>query len=145
MPFIKKRTNTSTPLDLSQLRALEREKPRTKVGQVRQAWPEINRLLALGHRLKDVCERLNQGGLEIGNTRLSDYVNRLRREDEARQTPTTVVAAPTASRSTGVAEPPQRDPLANYKRGMANRPGFHYKPFHPDDTEKLIGFKPLGS
>ena len=65
-------------LDLARLRALARKKPRTKAGQVRQAWPEIRELLAAGHTLKDVCAWLNEIGVEIGYARLSDYVNQLR-------------------------------------------------------------------
>ena len=38
-----------TQLDLNRLRARRGEKPRTKAGQVRQAWPEIRELIAAGH------------------------------------------------------------------------------------------------
>jgi hypothetical protein len=64
------------------------EKPRTKVGQVRQAWPDIRDLLAAGHSLKDIRVWLNEIGLEIGYARLSDYIGRLRRQDEAAQSET---------------------------------------------------------
>src|SRR3954466_7711702 len=73
----------SDHLDLARLRALARKKPRTKAGQVRQAWPEIRDLLSAGHTLKDVCLWLNECGIEIGYARLSDYVNQLRRTKPA--------------------------------------------------------------
>ncbi len=72
-------------LDLDRLHKRLREKPRTKAGQVRQAWPEIKRLLAAGHTLKDVWAWLNEIGLEIGYARLSHYIGQLRRRDDAAQ------------------------------------------------------------
>jgi hypothetical protein len=65
-----------------------REKPHTKVGQVRQAWPDIKDLLAAGHSLKHIWAWLNEIGLEIGYARLSHYIGQLRRRDEAAQTQT---------------------------------------------------------
>jgi hypothetical protein len=50
--------NPKEQLNLSRLRARMREKPRTKAGQVRQAWPEIKDLFAAGHSLKDIWVRL---------------------------------------------------------------------------------------
>jgi hypothetical protein len=73
--------NTNDKLDLAKLRAHLKEKPRTKAGQVRQAWPEIKQLLASGHSLKDICRWLNEIGLEIGYARLSDYICQLRRRE----------------------------------------------------------------
>ena len=73
--------NATDKLDLAQLRAHMREKPRTKAGQVRQAWPDIKQLLDAGHSLKDVCQWLNEIGLQIGYARLSDYVSQLRRRE----------------------------------------------------------------
>ena len=64
-------SNHTQELDLNRLRARLREKPRTKAGQVRQAWPDIRDLLAAGHSLKDIRVWLNEIGLEIGYARLS--------------------------------------------------------------------------
>ena len=77
--------NVSQHLDLSRLRTRVGEKPRTKVGQVRQAWPEIKDLLAAGHSLKDIWAWLNEIGLEIGYARLSHYISQLRLRDQAAQ------------------------------------------------------------
>jgi hypothetical protein len=44
-------------LDFSRLRARLREKPRTKVGQVRQAWPDIKALLKVAPVVKTIFRR----------------------------------------------------------------------------------------
>ncbi len=67
--------------DYTRLRAHLHDKPRTKAGQVRQAWPEIRELLAAGHCLKDVCAWLNEIGFEIGYARLSHYIGQMRERD----------------------------------------------------------------
>ena len=74
---------TKGEIDLVQLRKHLREKPRTKAGQVRQAWPQIRELLDHGHSLKDIWQWLIEAGIEIGYARLSDYVCQLRRREEA--------------------------------------------------------------
>jgi hypothetical protein len=84
-------SNHSQQLDLNRLRTRLREKPRTKAGQVRQAWPDIRDLLAAGHSLKDIRVWLNEIGLEIGYARLSHYIGQLRRKDEAAQSQIRVV------------------------------------------------------
>jgi hypothetical protein len=138
--------NASDELDLDRLRSLARKKPRTKAGQVRQAWPEIRALLEAGHALKDVCARLNECGVEIGYARLCDYVNQLRREQPAALEPAASDAAPETTQSP---EPPnnppqretrlkRRDPLANVKASESKRPGFNYRPASPADEKDLI-------
>ena len=141
--------NTSSEeLDLARLRALALKKPRTKAGQVRQAWPEIRALLAAGHTLKDVCTWVNEIGIEIGYARLSDYVNQLRRsQPDARDSPSVPQTAPQTPRSAvpqavdtfrTEGTPTTHDPLANLRRSEANRPGFHYRPAVPADEKDLI-------
>ena len=73
--------HSTQPLDFTRLRAHLSDKPRTKAGQVRQAWPEIKNLLAAGHSLKDVWAWLNEIGLEIGYARLSHYIGQMRERD----------------------------------------------------------------
>ena len=58
------------------------EKPRTKVGQIRQAWPDIRALFDAGHSLKDIWMWLNEIGIEIGYARLSHYTGQLKRRDQ---------------------------------------------------------------
>ena len=132
-----------TPLDLSRLRNSVEKKPRTKVGQIRTAWPEIQRLLAGGHTLKDVHDSLGELGIEIGYPRLCEYINQLRREQPSMATPHLKVASvPAAIEPTlTLQHSAERDPLANVKRIQANRPGFHFRPFRAEDEEKLTGLK----
>ncbi|MGA7408976.1 MAG: hypothetical protein WBW33_00730 [Bryobacteraceae bacterium] len=70
---------SSEHMDLSLLRAHLSEKPRTKIGQIRQAWPDIKNLISAGHSLKDICRWLNEIGVNIGYARLSHYLGELRR------------------------------------------------------------------
>ena len=148
--------NLREQLDLNRLRTRLREKPRTKVGQVRQAWPDIRDLLAAGHSLKDIRVWLNEIGLEIGYARLSDYIGRLRREDEAAQSEVRTLkpgldetgAAPVTEanpeRQNGLAQAaqpkaddgPRRNPLASVLERQSNRPGFNYNA--EPDPRKLI-------
>ena len=135
-------------LDLAVLRAQAQKKPRTKAGQVRQAWPEIRHLLAAGHSLKDVWIWLKEIGIDIPYTRLSEYVNQLRRADPSSgdsrtSTATALPTTPTpvaSSVDTGRAQEKRttHDPWANVRRSEANRPGFHYRPAVPEDEKDLI-------
>ena len=126
--------NATDKLDLAKLRAHVREKPRTKAGQVRQAWPDIKQLLASGHSLKDICLWLNEIGVQIGYARLSDYVCQLRRQESA------IPALPAVETS---AEPviPDRNtdlvhPLAHILEREKMRAGFIYNA--EPDPKKLI-------
>ena len=143
-------------LDLNRLRKRLREKPRTKAGQVRQAWPDIRDLLAAGHTLKDVRIWLNEIGLEIEYTRLSHYIGQLRRKDEVAQSqireskPALGESVPTLAtgtdpdrqnRATLVAQSmaddsQRRNPLANVLERESKRPGFNYNA--EPDPKKLI-------
>lgn len=130
-------------LDLERLRSRLREKPRTKVGQVRQAWPYIKELFDTGHSLKDVWVWVNEIGIEIGYARLSHYLGQLRRAEH--------LASPTASAvelsapHEQLPAPPDEsptspvvslEPLANLVKREGNRPGFHFNP--EPDPKKLI-------
>ena len=137
-------------LDFSRLRARLREKPRTKAGQVRQAWPDIKALFAAGHSLKDIWTWLNEIGIEIGYARLSHYIGQLRRREEAAES--LVVAQASSEDATGsptsssIAEPVAElqpghtsrnsDPLANIIERERRRPGFDYN--SEPDIKKLI-------
>jgi hypothetical protein len=147
--------NSSKQLDLDRLRKRLREKPRTKAGQVRQAWPDIRDLLVAGHSLKDVWAWLEEIGLEIGYGRLSHYVGQLRRRDEAtrsdmppRVTEGSEAAAevvtqtrpPVLSEATALPPPNCQgkgpDPLANVLEREGRRPGFNFN--EEPDPKKLI-------
>jgi hypothetical protein len=141
-------------LDFSRLRARLREKPRTKVGQVRQAWPDIKALFAAGHSLKDIWAWLNEIGIEIGYARLSHYVGQLRRREGAAKSLAVVQQSfddgaglrrldlPPHAITDAVAEQQpgqmvgQDDPLANIIERERRRPGFDYN--SEPDIKKLI-------
>jgi hypothetical protein len=141
-------------LDFSRLRARLREKPRTKVGQVRQAWPDIKALFAAGHSLKDIWMWLNEIGIEIGYARLSHYVGQLRRRekvakslvvdqqplDDTAGSPRPDLAshaiADAVAEQQPVHIPGQGDPLSNIIERERRRPGFDYN--SEPDIRKLI-------
>jgi hypothetical protein len=149
-------SNFSEQLDLNRLRTRLKQKPRTKVGQVRQAWPDIRDLLAAGHTLKDIRVWLSEIGLEIGYARLSHYIGQLRRQDEAPQSQIRELklglhdaaaevasetdpnrrndASPTARSMADKAR--SRNPLANVLERERKRPGFNYNA--EPDPKKLI-------
>jgi len=147
-------SNLNKQLDLIRLRDRLREKPRTKAGQVRQAWPDIKALLAVGHSLKDIWQWLNEIGLEIGYARLSHYIGQLRRRDDDAQleirepktepmgTVTEVFTQPRPPLPREVAaliggdHGKERDPLANVVERESKRPGFNYNA--EPDPKKLI-------
>ena len=126
--------NATDKLDLTKLRAHVREKPRTKAGQVRQAWPDIKQLLASGHSLKDICLWLNEIGVQIGYARLSDYVCQLRRQEIA------IPAFPAVETSAESAIPDRNadpvHPLAHILERERTRAGFTYNA--EPDPKKLI-------
>jgi len=125
----------NTRLDLTRLRAHVKEKPRTKIGQVRQAWPEIRELLDAGHSLKDVCRWLNEIGLQIGYARLSDYVTQLRQRDAELPKPSSSGPKDDVATAKQEVEPPIQ-PLAHLVEREKRRTGFSFNA--EPDPKKLI-------
>jgi hypothetical protein len=134
-------------LDLNRLRARLGEKPRTKAGQIRQAWPDIKALFDAGHSLKDIWVWLNECGIQIGYARLSHYTGQLRRRDQSVASPERPRASdhplqPSnegSSREVAIeVEKPSApvDPLANIREREERRPGFQYN--SEPDVKKLI-------
>jgi hypothetical protein len=122
--------NTKDKLDLAKLRAHLSEKPRTKAGQVRQAWPDIKLLLDAGHSLKDIYRWLAEIGLQIGYARLSDYVCQLRRRDALLGSSAEVVSQMPAT------DVSLAHPLAHILEREKERRGFDYNA--EPDPKKLI-------
>ncbi len=141
-------------LDLNRLRARIGEKPRTKVGQVRQAWPDIKALFDAGHSLKDIWMWLNEIGIEIGYARLSDYIGQLKRRDQTAaplatlpliagvppidgpSLPPSIESAARESKTESQRSPTPNDPLANIRERQDRRSGFQYN--SEPDVKKLI-------
>jgi len=145
--------NAKDKLDLTRLRARKGEKPRTKAGQVRQAWPDIKALFDAGHSLKDIWIWLNEIGIEIGYARLSHYTGQLKRRDQAAARAEKVSAVPDCVgggrlplasageaareiRSQPESVPASDDPLANIREREDRRSGFQYN--SEPDMKKLI-------
>src|SRR5689334_19082240 len=120
---------------LSPLRDLSAEKPATKMGQIRWAWPEIQAALAAGHTLRSVHRCLDAIGIAIGYRTLSLYIGRLERE-QALAEPTAaaqprktgspaqlaVPIAPVAAGRREIAE----DPFANIRRDREKKKGIAF-------------------
>jgi hypothetical protein len=140
-------------LDLNRLRARMGEKPRTKVGQIRQAWPDIKALFDAGHSLKDIWMWLNEIGIEIGYARLSHYIGQIKRKDQTAAPGVTfpliaevppIDPSPVSTHDGPARESktePQRspmpdDPLANIREREDRRSGFQYN--SEPDIKKLI-------
>ena len=133
-------------LELERLRSRLREKPRTKVGQVRQAWPYIKELFDAGHSLKDIWIWVNEIGIEIGYARLSHYLGQLRRAEQLASQVASVVdlrapheqlpAQPEPQPESAASLVVSLEPLANLVKRDGNRPGFHFNP--EPDPKKLI-------
>ena len=128
---------------LMRLHDLSAEKPTTKMGQIRWAWPEIRAALAAGHTLQRVHERLDEIGIEIDYRTLSLYVGRLERElglDQRRR----MTAAPEAGKTEAPTSSPAigsravaatleaaQDPFANIRREREKKKcaGFEFDAF----------------
>ena len=123
-------------LDLSRLRARLGEKPRTKAGQIRQAWPDIKALFDAGHSLRDIWTWLNEIGIEIGYARLSDYISQLRRRDQASAPAESSATVPASVSPDNAPAPAPNDPLANIRERQSRTSGFQYN--SEPDVKKLI-------
>ncbi len=121
-------------LDLKRLRSRFGEKPRTKAGQVRQAWPEIKALFEAGHSLKDICTWLN----EIGYARLSHYTGQLKRRDATvtNRAPDQLASSKPQELDGAGADDQRSDPLANVREREERQPGFRFN--SEPDGKKLI-------
>jgi hypothetical protein len=119
------------PPFLPQLRELLKQRPATKMGQIRAAWPHIREALQAGHTLKAVWERLRADGVDIGYNRLSEYIGRLERR-AACSTTGPVPAPPQAEKENpGAAprpvSPTKNDPAANLRERLDRSTGFAYR------------------
>ncbi|HTU44807.1 MAG TPA: hypothetical protein VMF91_07085 [Bryobacteraceae bacterium] len=143
-----------TSLDLKSLKALQGEPPKTQIALVRIAWPEIKLALAQGHSLRVVHQRLLEAHVPIKYRLLSQYVCRLRREEQSPDQIAPVCGAKIATTVSGPTkpirttlvhtstpvdanQPDPNHPLADFEKriGKANR--FNFTPGLPDES-KLI-------
>ena len=134
-------------LDLSRLATLREEIPKSLMGRIRMAWPDIQSALDRGHALKVVHERLNECGVRIGYRHLAVYIGRLRRENSGAalsKSPKRPQKAEPLNRVDRDLEKPTAsatgapyDPLANVKERTKKRPGFQFSE-EPADEDELI-------
>ena len=132
------------------LKALPDAMPRTKIGQIVWAWPEIQAGRASGRSMHEIWEALQLDGIEMSYGQFRTYVCRIRKKG----VPTVVSATasvmgtssvPSARSVPGreVTPPPQstseRDPLANLRESERKRERevFNYRP-ELADPDKLI-------
>jgi Family of unknown function (DUF5338) len=137
----------SASTDLSRLRALRGEKPATRMGQIRWAWPDIKAALELGHSLKTIHQRLHESGIQISYRTLSLYLSRVRKKEAGK--PGSQIASQSASlpvlpsaesevNKEASSKPlSKRDPLGSLRELNQKRPGFHFDE-GPPDLSKLI-------
>ena len=125
-------------LALTSLQRLAAEKPATKMGQIRWAWPEIQAALGAGHTLQSVHQRLAESGIEIEYKTLSLYIGRLeRREGRRNQTAGTAAHERENVSSQSLTGGPigeTVDPFANIRneRDKKEKRRFDYHPFSTD-------------
>jgi hypothetical protein len=123
-----RRKQTST---LTQLRGLSSSRPRTKIGQIIWAWPEIEAALASGWKLKEVWEAASRDGIEMSYAQFRVYVSKVRRRGlrpvAVIEQPPPVAPIVEPSRSL----PPPRDPFRNLREQeeKKKRSSFEYDPF----------------
>jgi hypothetical protein len=114
----------------SSLRNLLNERPATKMGQVRAAWPYIQAALQAGHSLKAVWERLRADGVNIHYNRLSEYVCRLQRRGVSLPAGSES-APPRAEKETPIrtrsGSPVNGEPAANLRERLDRPTGFAYR------------------
>jgi len=116
---------------LPNLTELLNERPGTKMGQIRAAWPHIREALQAGHTLRAVWERLRADGVDIQYNRLSEYIGRIQRRG-AHQTMTSAPATPQAGKERTEALPlsafhAKNDPAANLRERLDRTTGFAYR------------------
>jgi hypothetical protein len=126
--------------DINRLRERVGERPRTKVGQIRQVWPEIKNLVSACHSLKDIWAWLNEIGLDIGYAYLSSCITHLQMQDRTALPPiqdslrglTPLRPEQPQQEHPTQGEPAPNetfDPLRNIRERRARKSGFDYDPF----------------
>lgn len=136
-PSGKKKANgaSDSPARTEHLSALVESAPKFKSGQIQGLWPRITEALARGHKLKQIWESMSRDGLDVSYSRFRHVVADLKRSlptgDKLR-----VHQDRPGKRSVG-SEVAERDPAANLRQRLNNRPGFQFDE-RPPDLKKLV-------
>ena len=134
--------------ELPHLKALPATAPRTKIGRIVWAWPEIQAGLAGGRRMHEIWEALQLDGIEMSYGQFRTYIWRIRKKgvpSAASATASASVAAPASNAGSvqpRIAPSSQStvgvcDPLANIRESERKRDSFDYRP-ELADPKKLI-------
>jgi hypothetical protein len=134
--------------DLPHLKALPTTAPRTKMGRIVWAWPEIQAGLASGRKMHEIWEALQLDGVEMSYGQFRTYVWRIRKKDVPAAVSGAASAPAAASASNAGSVPPrsplhvsptgnEHDPLANIRESERKRVVFDYRP-EVADPSKLI-------
>ena len=128
---------------IAPIKALRTEAPTTKTGFIRRALPEIEQALAEGHSLKKVWQRFRDGGelLDVQYKHFCIYVGRVRsRQKRIAAAKSEEVGSsgikPATGKEASTTGLVPHDPLVNWRRVEASRPGFHYR--GTEDLEELV-------
>lgn len=109
------------------LEKLAAEPPTTKTALLRSLLSEIEAALLSGKTHKQVWQKLSDAGLDITCETFCRLIRRARKKLRISAPPggksTEVPALDTQQTETGV----KHDPLVNFRRLEASRPGFHYR------------------
>ena len=109
------------------LEKLAEEPPTTKTALLRFLLPQIQVALRSGKTLKQVWQRLSEGGLDMSCETFCRLVRRARAQPRASAAPGgKSLDTPAASTEAPEGNAPN-DPLANLRRLEENRPGFHWR------------------
>ena len=145
----RRRAAGKTNADLAHLSALSTALPRTKIGQIVWAWPQIQISLNSGRTMHEIWEALQLDGIEMSFGQFRTYVWRIRKKGvPTARSPmisaegnasSSDVASSLASRSPTPAprDVGLRDPLANIRESEAKRRGFDYRPELADPKELI--------
>ena len=111
------------------------------MAQLRAVWPEVERAIQVGHKLRVIHRRLNQMGIPITYRRLTVYRGRLQREKEktGRSLPKAQTVVPPITAGIDGPGPGSKtfDPLFNFRAQEKKRVVWQY-PSGPPDESKLF-------
>lgn len=118
------------------LEKLAAEPPTTKTALLRSLLCEIEAALCSGKSYKQIWQRLSDAGLDITCETFCRLIRRARKKPR--------ISAPPGGKSTEVPELDaqetatgvKHDPLVNFRRLEASRPGFHFRANH--DLDLLV-------
>jgi hypothetical protein len=108
-----------TDLALERFRALETEKPHSKISFFRALYPEITAALTMGHTLREIHRRLVEDGVDVSYPLLRNYVNRIRSERSLSASTSRSSKSPLSPVAPARTPTVREDPMANAMRALS--------------------------